>query len=240
MNDDRQDPPPTLSMSAEKPPTARFSLERLSSAFARLMGTPTAGRSAAAKPQVAVDGDQGIDDDDALPVTPRMIVEGMLFVGGADGRALASRELASQVRDLTVAEVDAIVVELNERYRDDDAAYEIVGDGDGYRLQLRRELGRMRERIKGRVRAAKLSPAAIEVLSVVAYRQGITGEELNRARGSQSHALLAQLVRRQLVRVERSEQLPRAPQYYTTERFNQLFGVKSPADLPRREDLDDS
>lgn len=227
-------------MAGGKPPATRFSLERLSSAFARLMGTPTSGGAASTKPQVAVDADDAIDDDDALPVTPRMIVEGMLFVGGADGRALSSRELASQVRDLTAQEVDAIVVDLNERFRDDDAAYEIVGDGSGYRLQLRAALGPMRERLKGRVRAAKLSPAAIEVLSVVAYRQGISGEELNRIRGSQSHALLAQLVRRQLVRVERSDQSPRAPRYHTTERFNQLFGIKSPADLPRREDLDDS
>ena len=41
------------------------------------------------------------------------------------------------------------------------------------------------------------------MLSIVAYRQGVTGEELNKLRGSQSHAILAQLVRRQLVRVER-------------------------------------
>jgi segregation and condensation protein B len=205
------------------------------------MGPPATGdRSASSKPQVAVDPDDAIEDDNALPVTPRMIVEGMLFVGGADGRALASRELASQVRDLRADEVDGIVAQLNERYLQDETAYEICGDASGYRLQLREELGGVRGRLRGRARAAKLTPAAIEVLSVVAYRQGVTGEELNRLRGSQSHAIVAQLVRRQLVRVERPTTAPRGARYHTTDRFNQLFGIKSPADLPRGEDLDDS
>jgi segregation and condensation protein B len=225
---------------ASTPASARFSLERLSSAFARLMGTPTAAsRGAAGKPQVAVDSDDAIEDDAALPITPRMIVEGMLFVGGNDGRAFSSRELASQVRDLKPEEVDAIIVELNERYQQEETAYKIIGDSHGYRLQLRPDLSRMRERLKGGVRAARLSPAAIEVLSLVAYRQGITGDEVNRLRGSQNHALLAQLVRRHLIRVDRSETAPRTARYHTTDRFNQLFGVKSPADLPQSEELDD-
>jgi segregation and condensation protein B len=224
-----------------KPAIARFSLERLSSAFARLMGAPPpASRAAAAKPQVAVEPDDIVADDDSLPVTPRMIVEGMLFVGRTDGRPITSREIASHIRDVEPAEVDALVAQLNGAYREDGAAYEIAGDASGYRLQLRSDLGRIRDRLRGRVRMAKLTPAALEVLSVVAYRQGVTGEELNRLRGSQSHAILAQLVRRQLVRVERPTMAPRAAHYHTTERFNKLFGVASPADLPRSDDLADS
>jgi segregation and condensation protein B len=169
-----------------------------------------------------------------------MIVEGMLFVGGADGQSLSSRAIASHIRDVAPAEVETIVAQLNSRYLQDETAYEISGDANGYRLQLRSDLGRMRDRLRGRVRAAKLTPAALEVLSVVAYRQGVTSEELNRLRGSQSHAIVAQLVRRQLVRVERPATPPRSARYHTTDRFNQLFGVTSPADLPRSEDLDDS
>jgi segregation and condensation protein B len=226
---------------APKPASTRFSLERLSSAFARLMGTPTAAsRGAAAKPQVAVDPDDAIEDEAALPTTPRMIVEGMLFVGGNDGRGLSSRELAGHVRDLKPEEVDAIIVELNERYQQEEAAYQILGDSHGYRLQLRPELSRIRERLKGGVRAARLSPAAIEVLSLVAYRQGITGEEVNRLRGSQNHALLAQLVRRRLIGVDRPQNAPRIARYHTTDRFKKLFGVRSPTDLPQSEELDDS
>lgn len=228
---------------ASKPAAAaqKFSLERLSSAFARLMGAaPTAARNSAGTPQVAVVTDDAITDDAALPVTPRMIVEGMLFVGDAADHPLTSREIASRIRDVTPGEVDEIVAQLNAGYRQDGAAYEIVALAGGYRLQLREDLRRIRDRFRGRVRAAKLSPQAIEVLSVVAYHQGVTVDELNKLRAAQSYPILSQLVRRQLVRVERPQESPRVARYYTTPRFNQLFSIASPAELPRGEELLDT
>jgi segregation and condensation protein B len=204
------------------------------------MGTPSLAGRAAGKPQVAVEPDDLVEDDDQLPVTPRMIVEGMLFVGRPGGEPLASRDLASRIRDVTTAEVDQIVTQLNDDYRRDEAAYEIVGDAEGYRLQLRPELGGLRQRMRGRVKAARLTPAALEVLAVVAYRQGLAAEDIARLQGTRRQAILAQLVRRQLVRVERPTAPPRKARYYTTDRFNELFGVRSAADLPRNEDLDDS
>jgi segregation and condensation protein B len=224
---------------ADHAPTgARFTLERLSSAFARLMGAP----ARAAKPEIALEPDEALVEaaPDAAAATPRTIVEGLLFVGGGEGRPLSSPELAAAMRNVSPAEVDALVAELNDAYRQDGAAYEIVAHGGGYRLQLREELAGVRQRFRGEVRAAKLTPAALEVLAVVAYKQPVAGEEVNRLRGSQSYAILAQLVRRQLVRVERPPTAPRAARYSTTERFNRLFGLASPADLPRSEDLDDS
>jgi segregation and condensation protein B len=202
--------------------------------------TSPAAKAAVNKPQIAVEPDDEAEEDDALPVTPRMIVEGMLFVGGTEGKGLSASAIASQMRNVTPSEVDAVVEELNAAYRQDEAAYEIVAEGGLYRLQLRSDLGPLRDRLRGQQRVAKLTPAAIEVLSIVAYRQGISGDEVNQLRGSQSHAILAQLVRRELVRVERPAESPRVAQYRTTARFNQLFGVSSPADLPRSEDLDDS
>lgn len=232
---------PLAPSSAPASANQRFSLERLSSAFARLMGTPAAAPGLAiAKPQIALEPEEEPDDDDSLPVTPRMIVEGMLFVGNADGKAIPAPKMAAHIRNVSAEEVDQIVVDLNAGYRQDEAAYEITGDAAGYRLQLRSDLGILRDQFRGQQRAAKLTPAAVEVLSIVAYRQGVSGEELNKLRGSQSHAILAQLVRRQLVRVERPAGTPKVARYHTTSRFNQLFGVSSPADLPRNEDLDDS
>ena len=242
MNDADDQPAAIASTTPSVKSGARFSLERLSSAFARLMGaTSLASKPGDAKPQVAIEPDETeTPADDALPVTPRMIVEGMLFVGAADVRSFTAAEMASHIRDVDAAEVDAIVDELNSLYQEDQSAFEIVAAGGGYRMQLRADLGRIRERFRGRVRSAKLTPAAVEVLSVVAYSQGVTSEQINTLRGSQSRAILAQLVRRQLVRVERPKVAPRTACYHTTERFNQLFGVTSAADLPRSEEVEDS
>jgi segregation and condensation protein B len=238
MGESKQDADP------DTPPAAgRFSLERLSSAFARLMGAPALKGAKSSRSPIAIEGDDDAplsDRTDDAAATPRMIVEGLLFVGTVDGTAISSVDLASRMRNVEPAEVDALIAELNAAYRDEGAAYEIVGDPTGRRLQLREQFAPVKQRFRGDVRAAKLTPAALEVLAVVAYRQGVTGEELNRLRGAQSYAILAQLVRRQLVRIDRPNKGPRSPRYHTTDRFNRLFGVTSPADLPRSEELDDA
>jgi segregation and condensation protein B len=169
-----------------------------------------------------------------------MIVEGMLFVGSADGRPITSRDMAAHIRDVDEAEVDSLVEQLNAAYRQDGSAYEIVQAEGGYRLQLCGGHGRLRDRLRGRVRSARLTPAALEVLSIVAYRPGATSEDVNRLRGSPCYPILSQLVRRQLLRVERPSAPPRTARYHTTDRFNALVGIGSPADLPQAADLDDS
>jgi segregation and condensation protein B len=117
-------------------------------------------------------------------------------------------------------------------------------------MQIRPQHEAVRRRFGGRIREAKLTPQAIEVLSIIAYRQPVTAEEVSQLRGSRSHALLNQLVRRGLLCLERPVDLERhdggtndnsrqQPTYYTTDRFNRLFGIDSPQDLPSSEDLDD-
>lgn len=224
---------------SQTPTPQRFSLERLSSAFARLMGTPKSG--GAKKPTIAVESeDADLGDDAPLAVTPRMIVEGLLFVGREDGRTMTAAELAAPIRNVDAGEIPAIIAQLNDGYRHDASPYEIVPDVGGFRLQLRPDMAGVRERMRGQVRAARLTPSAIEVLSIVAYRQPVTSEQVNRTRGTRSQEILAQLVRRQLLRVDRSGEGRQNASYLTTDRFNRLFGVASPADLPRSEDLADS
>jgi segregation and condensation protein B len=91
------------------------------------------------------------------------------------------------------------------------------------------------------MREARLSPAAIDVLALVAYRQPATKQEIDSIRGTESGHLLRQLVRRRLIDiVHRTESLlekKREVSYGTTERFLELFGLKSLDDLPQTQDL---
>ena len=229
----------------------RFSLHRLSAAFARLTGS---GQAEPAPPELADSLGELEDLSADLPlgevISPLMIVEGMLFVGTTGGRPLTNREMASHIRDVSPKEVDALVLELNDRYDAATVPYHIVSEGPGYQMQIRPQHEAVRRRFGGRVREAKLTPQAIEVLSIIAYRQPVTAEEVSQLRGSRSHALLNQLVRRGLLCLERPVGLERndggtndssrqQPTYYTTDRFNRLFGIDSPQDLPSSEDLDD-
>lgn len=241
---------PVNATAAIPPERGKFSLSRLSAAFSKMTGTSNStvdsdGRQQVAKQSKPIPSnlpDKGV-------VTPRMIVEGMLFIGidklkqadsGPEDQPLTSREMASHIRDVTPEEVDQLVEELNSVYCDEGSAYEIVIESGGYHLRLREEYNRVRERFHGRIRDAKLTLAAMEVLAVVAYKQPITAEQIQKLRGSRCHAVLCQLVRRELLTIERPAHSPRKPWYRTTDRFNRLFHLQSLDDLPRREDLDDS
>ena len=84
----------------------------------------------------------------------------------------------------------------------------------------------------------RLTPAAIETLAVVAYKQPITRAELDALRGAQSGQHLRSLMDRGLVRTVGKADIPGAPfQYGTTRQFLRQFGLKSVEDLPGVEDL---
>jgi segregation and condensation protein B len=177
-------------------------------------------------------------DDEACALTPRSILEAMLFVGSADSQPLASDRVAGLMRGVRAAEIEELVRELNEQYAALGRPYEIKGEGVGFRMALRDGFERIRDKLHGRVRHARLSPAAVEVLSIIAYNGPQTHDEIARLRGTPSGAILSQLVRRQLLSVDRPESSPRSVRYCTTQRFLDLFSLQSLEDLPRSEDLD--
>ena len=225
-----------------KPKRTRFSLENLSDAFARLTGTQSSQTQADATGEAAETPDELADSSDQLgseALSPQMIVEGMLFVGKPDGQSISSREMATHIRDVSPREVEELVEQLNQSYASSGAPYRIESEGQGFRFVLEEKFEIVRQRFHGRAREAKLTPPAIEVLSVVAYRQPIDAEEVTRLRGNRSRSILNQLVRRGLLRLDRPEDSPRKPVYLTTDRFNTLFRIGSPQDLPSSEDLDD-
>ena len=228
-----------------------ISLDELAEAFAQVMGVeprrttePAAesGEPAAVEtddstePAVEAPAPEPAAADDPCPISPRTILEAMLFVGNRDNCPLTPARAAELMRDVAPDEIPSLVDELNRRYSARGAPYRIVGEEDGYRLSLCREFHPLRNRFYGRIREARLSQAAIDVLALVAYRQPLTGEKIGRLRGKPSSHVLAHLVRRGLLRIERPDPKRRTPHYHTTDRFLRLFNLQSLDDLPRSED----
>ena len=162
----------------------------------------------------------------------------MLFVGRPDGQAFSAREMAAAMRGVSPAEIESAVTELNRAYERDAAPYEVSGTPQGYRLALRDDFRRMRDKFHGRIREAKLSPAALEVLSIVAYRQPATADAISELRGAPSGAALNWLVRRKPLQIESPAEGGQPPHYTTTDRFLRLFGLETVAALPRSEELE--
>jgi segregation and condensation protein B len=175
---------------------------------------------------------------DAGPVTPLGILEAMLFVGDRGNSALTAARAAELMRGVEPGEIVALVRELNHRYARNECPYLIAEDPDGFRLALRKPFYAMRDRFHGRIREARLSQTAIDILAVVAYQQPLTADTINTVRGKSSGHVLSQLVHRGLLRIERPQGKKSVAQYFTTDRFLRLFGLETLADLPQSEELD--
>jgi segregation and condensation protein B len=180
------------------------------------------------------------DADEACEITPRTILEAMLFMGHPLNEPVTSKQVAGLMRGVRPAEIDALVRELNRDYAARNCPYLVVAEGSGYRLTLRDQFARLRDAMYGKSRRARLSQAAVEVLAAVAYNQPIGADDVSRLRGMPSGHVLLQLVRRQLLRVEHVDEKPRKARYRTTRRFLDLFGLSSLDDLPRSHDLEEA
>lgn len=218
------------------------SLDQLSAAFAQMMQQPGGETAPPAKSTeesaAAPDEDEPESEPPPPDVSPISILEAMLFVGDAKNQPLTAERAAAAMRGVEPDEVHQLVAELNEQYERNGCPYIIESQGTGYRLVLGSKFGRLRDKFYGRVRQARLSQAAIDVLALVAYQQPVTREDVDRQRGAGSGSILTQLVRRQLLRIERAGEKPKVTRYWTTPRFLKLFGLESLKDLPRSHELD--
>ncbi len=165
----------------------------------------------------------------APPPLPR-IVEAMLFVGGAP---LTATTTCEAVRGLTPSAFAAIIEGLNRDYRRQGRPYRIQPRDHGYELILRPRFRGVLERLYGSTRDARLSPAALEVLALVAYRQPLGKNEIDSLRGGESATALRQLVRLGLAAVQRGAADQQEALYHTTPRFLSAFHLRSLDDLPR-------
>jgi len=238
------------------PESAGMSLDQLSQAFAAMLGqttdSPLPPLVVAGDPVLAADANERAAQsaanssaptsadptaDDSFPISPRAILEAMLFVGRPDNAPLTSEQMAGLMRGVTPEEIDGYVRDLNVHYKEQGCPYSIASQGTGYRLVLQSEYGPLRERMLGRTRAARLSPAAIEVLALIAYNEPLTSAEVTRLRNAPSGHILRHLVRRRLLRLERGDAKPSQAKYFTTPRFLEVFRLRSLEDLPRSDDL---
>jgi segregation and condensation protein B len=171
----------------------------------------------------------------ANPPSLHHLLEALLFVGGAP---LTAERARAAIRGLSAAPFAQAIAALNRDYRRQGRPYSIQAQGEGYCLTLRPQFRQVVERLYGQTREARLSAPAIEVLSLVAYRQPVSKQEIDSIRGAESAALIRQLVRRNLIGVvQRGESGRREVFFGTTARFLELFQLSSLDDLPQTADL---
>jgi len=166
----------------------------------------------------------------------RQVIEAALFVGGLD---LTLKRLSELLGDEYSADsIERMVAELDEKYRRQNRPYEIVFGEGGYRLSLSSDYEPIRASVFGLgPREIRLTPETLEVLSLVAYRQPITREEIEHVRDGNAGSILNNLVRRGLIDLRREKDQPKTTRYVTTDRFLEVFGLAELDDLPQIENL---
>jgi len=252
-NRDQQPTAPSISQASApsiqafvEPDDQGISLDELSQAYAALLskGTdPYSDRAAESQPNQEQKSppldllpEKSRTEDIDFQITPKGILEAILFVGHPTGEPLTSERIAGLMRGVRPAEIDDFVAELNAEYHAEGAPYTIASIGAGHQLVVRPEFASLRDAFYGRIREARLSQAAVDILAIIAYHQPVTAEVIDRLRGKPSGAILSQLLRRDLISLERPPDVKSKPTYRTTTRFLEIFGLDGLADLPQSQE----
>ncbi|MEM7480267.1 MAG: SMC-Scp complex subunit ScpB [Acidobacteriota bacterium] len=165
-------------------------------------------------------------------------LEAVLFVSSAPVPRKKLLELFEDDDADTAKEALAAVL---ERYAGDDRGVMLEEVAGGVRLVTRPELHGWLRRFFEVTGASKLSMAAVETLAIIAYRQPVTGPEIQELRGVSPSGVLKTLLEKHLIRIAGRKEVVGKPFLYCTSReFLVHFGLKSLKDLPPLEDLEES
>lgn len=152
-----------------------------------------------------------------------------------DSKEEADEEIVpSEVSSLvTQAQIHEALTQLTDEAEIQDKAYRIVEGPNGYQVVTAPQFAEFVRLLRGEPRPMKLSPAALETMSIIAYRQPVTRAEMEAIRGVSVDSALNKLIELELVHVTGRAELPGRPiQYGTTDKFLEFTGIKELDELP--------
>ncbi|KRN02566.1 transcriptional regulator [Levilactobacillus senmaizukei DSM 21775 = NBRC 103853] len=164
-------------------------------------------------------------------MTPLAQIESLLFVSGDEGVTVADLAAATGLMRPAIL---ASLERLAQKYAaDQDSALELMVNDTTYRLVTKAAAQDLIKQYFENPLSTSLTPASLEVLAIIAYRQPVTRIEVDEIRGVQSASTVQKLVLRRLIEdAGRLDEPGRPKVYRTSEYFLDYFGLKQLADLP--------
>jgi segregation and condensation protein B len=151
---------------------------------------------------------------------------------------LPARRLAEVVGLADTAEARKLIERLKELYDLEGTAFQIEEIAGGYQLLTRSRYHPWLARLKRTGHELRLTPATLETLAVIAYKQPIMRAEVEKIRGVACAELIRHLMEKGLVKITgRHDSLGRPQLYGTSKKFLQAFGLNTLKDLPEVESL---
>lgn len=169
----------------------------------------------------------------------KKIIESLLFVSD---RPLLNREIKAVIKDELSENdnIENILQEMQQEYIQLNRAYELKFVADGWTFATKPEYSIWIKKLLKEKTILKLSPSAMEVLAIVAYKQPITRAEIDNIRGVDSGGVIDTLLDRKFIKiVGRKESLGRPLLYGTTQEFLRHFGLSHLTELPIIENIND-
>ncbi|OPZ18062.1 MAG: Segregation and condensation protein B [candidate division BRC1 bacterium ADurb.BinA364] len=161
-------------------------------------------------------------------------LEAMLF---ASGDPITARRLGNAL-NLSSDQVREHLAEMTKEFEDSGRGLLIAETAEGYQLSTRGEYADWILRLLRHKRRSPLSPAALETLAIIAYKQPIIRADVDAIRGVESGGVIRTLVDLGLIEIAgRKEVLGRPQLYATTDAFLRAFGLKKIEDLPSIQQL---
>lgn len=166
------------------------------------------------------------------PLKP--IVEALLF---ASGKPLTAKEIHDCIPDAAIGEINAALKELETDYETMGRSFVLREVAGGYQFRTGNDYAPYVLKLF-KSSPSRLSKAALETLAIIAYKQPILRQEIERLRGVEAGGILRTLMEKELVKVVGRKNLPGKPLIYgTTRRFLEVFELRDLDSLPKLREI---
>ena len=172
------------------------------------------------------------------------VIEALIFSSddslSADDIIVSIKGIDGEDTEITKEEIDSAVDQLNNKYSEENIAFKIKRIANGYIFATTEEFAKYVGFLSSERAKRRLSQAALETLSIIAYKQPVTKPEIEMIRGVNSDYMLNTLLEKNLITIKgRAETVRRPLLYATTDEFLKYFGLNSISDLPRPRELEE-
>lgn len=145
----------------------------------------------------------------------------------------------SRISELSKDVVDEVIIRLKEKYASENSGVELTQISGGWVITPKKDLWSFLKDRYGKKNETKLSKAAMETLSIIAYSQPITRGEIEAIRGVSADNMIRLLAERNFIKEVGKKDVPGKPvQFGTTKEFLKFFRLNSIADLPKLDETE--
>ena len=159
----------------------------------------------------------------------KAVIEALIFISDTP---ITEARIKGILEDIKEKEISSAINNLMREYEERDGGILLREIAGGYQFRTGEAMAPWVQKLRGQ-KPVTLSPAAMETLAVVAYRQPVMKSEIEKVRGVDVSGSLRGLLEKNLVRMMGRKNVPGRPIIYgTTRKFLETFGLNTLSDLP--------